>query len=216
MAEKLLIQRCANFVPSIHLSNGTFALKGHCITFPQDITKMCNELPLRKEAVVVFICYIGNKDASAVYPKSLRVNKQNVLEALLWLKKHNAHYANITINESNLDWMNGQNEANIGTQASNLKTKDTQRYKINATEEEVVSNVHKASENNDLSNDSCDMDIECMHANAKNTLPTGIDAEIIKTFVEIAKKTGQSFEIMNFPPIDHNSPIRYVFSYPRY
>ncbi len=85
MAKKLLIRRCANFVPSIHLSNGTFALKGHCVTFPQDITEMCNELPLRKEAVVVIIRYIGNKDTSAVYPKSLRVNKQNVLEALLWL-----------------------------------------------------------------------------------------------------------------------------------
>ncbi len=59
MAEKLLIRRCANFVPSIHLSIGTFALKGHCVTFPQDITEMCNELPLRKEAVVVFIRYIG-------------------------------------------------------------------------------------------------------------------------------------------------------------
>jgi hypothetical protein len=113
MAEKLLIQRYANFVPSIHLSNGTFALNGHCITFSQDITEMCNELPLRKEAVVVFIRYIGNKDTSAVYSKSLRVNKQNVLEALLWLKKHNAHYASITINDSNLDWMNGQNEVNI-------------------------------------------------------------------------------------------------------
>jgi hypothetical protein len=122
MAEKLLIRRCANFVPSIHLSNGTFALKGHCVTFPQDITDMCNELPLRKEAVVVFIRYIGNKDSSAVYPKSLRVNRQNVLEALLWLKKHNPHYADITINESNLDWMNGRNEANIGTQASILNT----------------------------------------------------------------------------------------------
>jgi hypothetical protein len=51
MAEKLLIQRCASFVPSIHLSNGTFELKGLCVTFPQDITKMCNKLLLRKEAV---------------------------------------------------------------------------------------------------------------------------------------------------------------------
>ncbi len=141
-------------MPSIHLSNGTFALKGHCVTFPQDITEMYNKLTLRKEAVVVFIRYIGNKDTSAVYPKSFRVNKQNLLEALLWLKKHNSHYANITINESNLDWMNGQNEANIGMQASILKTKDTQHHKKNATEEEVVSNVHKPSENNDLSNDS--------------------------------------------------------------
>jgi hypothetical protein len=55
MAKKLLIQRCANYVPSVHLSNGTFALKGHCITFPQDITTMCNELPLRKATMVVFI-----------------------------------------------------------------------------------------------------------------------------------------------------------------
>ncbi len=60
------------------------------------------------------------------------------------------------------------------------------------------------------------MDIGCMHANKNNTLSTGIDAEIMKTFVEIAKKTGQSSKMMNFPPIGHDSPIRYVLSYPRY
>ncbi len=67
MAEKFLIWRCSNYVPSVHLSNGTFALKGHCVTFPQDISAMCNKLPLRKETMVVFIQYIGNKDTSAVY-----------------------------------------------------------------------------------------------------------------------------------------------------
>ncbi len=55
IAEWLLIQRCATFVPSVHLSNGTFALKGQCVTFPQDITQMCNVLPLGKEQVLVFI-----------------------------------------------------------------------------------------------------------------------------------------------------------------
>jgi hypothetical protein len=53
----------------------------------------------------------------------------------------------------------------------------------------VVSNVHKPFENNDLSNDSCDMDIGCMHGNENNTLPKGKDAEVMKSFVEIAKKT---------------------------
>ncbi len=119
----------------------------------------------------------------------MRVNKQNALEALLWLKKHNPHYADEAINESNLDWMNGKNKANIGTQATILKTKDTQeRYKINTTEEEVVSNYHKPFEINDLNDDCCDMDIGCMHANENNSLPTGMDAEIMKSFVEIAKK----------------------------
>jgi hypothetical protein len=69
VAERLLIQRCASFVPSVHLSNGTFALKCHCLSFPQDITQMCYELPHRKEQVLVSIPYIGNKDTSAVYPK---------------------------------------------------------------------------------------------------------------------------------------------------
>jgi hypothetical protein len=129
------------------------------------------------------------------------------------VEKHNPHYADITINVSNLDWMNGKNEANIRTQGRILKTKDTQCYKINAIEEEVVSNVHKPFENNDLNNDSCDMDIGCMHTNESNTLPTGMDTEIMKSFVDIAKKTGQLSEIMEFPPIDHDSPIRYVLSY---
>ncbi len=72
VVERLLIQRCATFVSSVHLFNGTFALKGHCVTFPQDNTQMCNELPHRKEQVLVFICYIGNKDTSAVYSKSIK------------------------------------------------------------------------------------------------------------------------------------------------
>ncbi len=97
VAEKFLIRRGSNYVPSVHLSNGTFALKGHCVTFLQDISAMCNELPLRKETTVVFIQYIGNKDTSAVYPKSLRANRKNVLEALLWLKKHNLFYANVSM-----------------------------------------------------------------------------------------------------------------------
>ncbi len=83
VAKQLLSRRCATFVSYVHLSNGTFALKGHCVTFPQDITQMCNELPHRREQVLVFICYIGNKDTSAVYPKSMRVNQQNVINALL-------------------------------------------------------------------------------------------------------------------------------------
>ncbi len=57
------------------------------------------------------------------------------------------------------------------------------------------------------------MDIGCMHANENNTLPTGMDAEIMKSFVEFAKKMGQLSEIMEFPSINHDSPIRYVLSY---
>ena len=45
MAEKLLVRRCAPYIPSHHLKGGNFGLKGYCVAFAQDITKMCNKLP---------------------------------------------------------------------------------------------------------------------------------------------------------------------------
>jgi hypothetical protein len=95
---------------------------------------MCDELPHRKEQVLVFICYIGNKVTSAVYPKSMRVNRQNVIDAFLWLKKHNPHYSNLAINESNLDWMKDKVKANTDQEGTILSTKNTQRYKVLTTQ----------------------------------------------------------------------------------
>ena len=205
MAEKFLIRRCSNYVPSVHLSNGVFPLKGHCVTFPQDISAMCNELPLRKESMVVFIRYLGNKDTSDVYPKSLRVNKQNVLEALLWLKKHNPLYSDISITERNLDWMQGQEEVSVATNAEKFKTKNSKHFQIITNEAEFVS----PSATNDTNDDGGDnIVISTMHANQPNPLPSGDNASIIQSFRRMAETSGQLAQVMNFPPIDHDSPIR--------
>jgi hypothetical protein len=209
VAEKFLIRRCSNYVPSIHLTNGTFALKGHCVTFPQDISSMCNELPLRKETMVVFIWYLGNKDTCAVYPKSLRVNWKHVLEALLWLKKHNPHYSNISINESNLDWMQGEEEVSIATNADKFQTKNLKHIRIISGEEPEY--VSPSAQQDDPNSD--DFAITTMHANQPNPLPSGDNANIICSFKNIAQGTGQVSQVMNFPPIDHDSPIWYVSGY---
>ena len=145
MYEKLLIRRCANFVPSVHLKNGVFGLKGHCVTFPQDITQMCDELPQRKETLLTFVRNIGNKDTDAVFPISLRVNRVKVLTALHWLKKHNPFYRNINIREENLDWMNGADEVNMGTNGVVLNMKENPKSRLQETEDEHVSNVHSAN-----------------------------------------------------------------------
>jgi hypothetical protein len=103
---------------------------------------MRNELPLHKETMLVFIQYIGNKDTSAVYPKSLRVNRKNVLEAILLLKKHNPFYADVSIKEENLDWMHGEEEVSIATNAFKLKTKKSKQYKIITGESKYTSPAH--------------------------------------------------------------------------
>ncbi len=205
MAEKCLIRRCSTYVPSVHLSNGVFALKGHCVTFPQDITAMCNELPLRKEAMVVFIRYLGNKNTTAVYPKSLRVNRQNVLDALIWLKRHNPLYSNISIVESNLDWMQGEDEVSIARNAELIRLRNSKHNQIISSKDEFVSPSAQQPPS-----DSDDIEITTMHANEPNPLPGGDNANIIQTFRSIAQQTGQVTEIMKFPPIDHEAPIKYV------
>ena len=221
MYEKLLIRRCANFVPSVHLKNGVFGLKGHCVTFPQDITQMCDELPQRKETLLTFVRNIGNKDTDAVFPISLRVNRVKVLTALHWLKKHNPFYRNINIREENLDWMNGADEVNMGTNGIILNMKENSKSQLKDTEDEHVSNVHSANiihknfQNND--NDEHDNDkeedddneltVQTVHANDKMKVPSGRQAGQIKEFIDIARETDQTSKIMNFPPIDHDSAI---------
>jgi hypothetical protein len=137
---------------------------------------MCNELPLRKEEMVVFIWYIGNKDTSALNLKSLRVNRKNVLEALFWLKKHNPFYANVSVREDNLDWMQGEEKVSIATNAMKCETKNSKQFKIIAGESEYVSSAHitqldTSKNNTDYynqdkdSSDCADLDIMTMHAN---------------------------------------------------
>ena len=76
MAEKLLVRRCAPYIPSHHLKGGNFGLKGHCVAFAQDITDMCDELPNRKETVVTFVCEMGNKNNHSMLLRHLKVNKK--------------------------------------------------------------------------------------------------------------------------------------------
>ncbi len=208
VAKRLLIRRCATFVPSVHLSNGTFVLKGHCVTFQQDITQTYDELPHRKEQVLVLICYISNKDTSAVYPKSMRVNQRNVIDALLWLKKHNPHYSYVTINESNLDWMKDKDEANIGQEGTILSTKKHSMLQGPlTTQEEMVLNAHRRMDFSDCAGNTCDIEIGAMHPNVGNSLPNAHNTKILQSLIDIAKNTDQSSKIMKFPSIDHDKPV---------
>ena len=202
MYEKLLIRRCANFVPSVHLKNGVFGIKGHCVTFPQDITEMCDELPQKKDTLVTFIRNIGNKDTSAVFPTRLTVNRNRVITALKWLQKHNPFYANVNINKDNLDWMDGADEVNVGTDGIVLGMKETATSRMKESEEEHVSKAHST----DIDGDDV-MPMRTVHANETNKVPTGRQAKQIKELADIARTTDQTEKIMNFPPIDHDSAI---------
>ncbi len=95
------------------------------------------------------------------------------------MKKHNPHYSNVAINESNLDWMKGKDEANIGQEGTILSTKNTQRYKVVTTQKEMVLNAHSKMDFSDCSGNTCDIKISAMHPNVGNSLPNAHNTEII-------------------------------------
>ena len=93
------------------MSSGNFGIKGHCVLFLQDLVKVCNELPRRKDEIVTFIREMGSKFTSEMLLKYVRVNQKRVLTALRWLIQHHSDYTDIQIKEDNLSWMNGEEES---------------------------------------------------------------------------------------------------------
>jgi hypothetical protein len=130
------------------------------------------------------------------------------LTALHWLKKHNVFYKDIKIREENLDWMEGEEEVSITKGGIEFDLDQTKNSKKRDEEQEHVSKSHGSADDDDSDNEDMPMQMFTVHANAKQTVPSGKQAEPIKELIDIAKKTNQTSKIMKFPPIDHDSPLR--------
>ncbi len=99
--------------------------------------------------------------------------------------------------------MEGKAEANIATMGVQLSMVETKHSKKAQEEDEHVSASIRKNQNEDYN----EMSISTVHANEKQSVPSGRQAQPIKEFIDIAKRTGQASKVMKFPPIDHDSPI---------
>jgi Helitron helicase-like domain at N-terminus len=114
IAEKLLIQRVSPLIPVIHIKNGSVGSRGHVVSFYQDISGICNELPkLPSDVSVVKVLRSGITGKGENVSRTLTVNRCRVINALRWLKNHNPLYRDIKIIESNLGWMKGKRSENL-------------------------------------------------------------------------------------------------------
>ena len=199
MAEKLLIRRCSPLIPSHHIKNGIYGLNGHCVCFPQDIDAMCSDLPQTQSNMVIFVRHISNRDSGVSHSRHFKVNKKKVLAALRWLKLHHRGYHDITITESNLDWIK---EGSVYDVANNytLRTKPSRRDAVTDSRETVSGNQCGTGVDDD------ELEMETVHPNYKDNVPNESQSEIIKEFEAIAEETNQKDKILDFPPIDHNQP----------
>jgi len=116
-AEKMLIQRVSPFIPLHHIKQGTFGLSGHVCAFEQDLQGVADVLPRSNmDASVIKVIQtmqteIGNTSESS--SKAFKVRRKCVLDALVFLKEYSKEYSDIVIDESQLDWLNGNDEAQL-------------------------------------------------------------------------------------------------------
>ena len=201
MAEKLLIRRCSPLIPSHHIKNGIYGINGHCVCFPQDIGEMCNDLPHVKSDMVIFVRNISNSVTGVNQSRHFKVDKNKVLRALRWLKVHHRGYHNITITDSNLDWVkNGSVYDITNDTTTTLPTKPSRRDVVMNARETVSGTQTETQPEDDY------LDMETVHPNYNDHEPNAAGRAIIKDFVEIAEETNQTHQVCKFPHIDHNAP----------
>jgi uncharacterized protein YbaR (Trm112 family) len=190
--EKMLIRRYAPYIPSFHVSKGNFAIRGNCVTFPQDITEACNVLPRMKKSVVTFIRQLKSNTSTQTSAKQYKVNRDRVLKALQWLKRHHDGYKDITINMDNL-WFEGE-EVNILDDATTFNMDEGPKQQV-----ERVSQAH----DKDLGDVEPEegFEISTMHTNEEVTVPRGAPTEPIVDLINTAEETNQMDKVLEFPPI---------------
>ena len=112
--EKLLIQKIAPYIPLLHLKDGQLASRGHICSFRQDISSVCNILP-RLPSDVHFIKVVKRylESGGEKTNKMFMIRRAEVLNALRWLKKYNRDYTDVEIEESNLNWIENQQEQEL-------------------------------------------------------------------------------------------------------
>ena len=112
--EKLLIQQISPYVPLQHLSKGAYGCKGHVCSFPQDVQEVCTVLPrLPSNVNVIRVIKQYKMEEGEIGTHTFVIRKHKVLAALHWLKAHNYLYHDIQIDESHLDWMEGNEEKEL-------------------------------------------------------------------------------------------------------
>ena len=128
--EKMLIQQVSPYVPLQHLQKGSFGCKGHVCSFPQTIHSICSVLPrLPTDVSIVNIVKSFSDSDNIPHQLTFRIRKQKVLDALKWLKQYNPEYADITIADGNLEWMDSEEE-NLPQSLPTLNPQDSQQNEV--------------------------------------------------------------------------------------
>ncbi|KAJ2992402.1 hypothetical protein HDV02_003082 [Globomyces sp. JEL0801] len=106
VAETLLISkvypRTVIYQNRMHQKNSHSYMKGHCVSFENDIANPVTVLPRSNDDLnqILRVVFVGTSQQSPYLPKINTVNSEKVLQCLRWLKQFNIRYRDIIISEN--------------------------------------------------------------------------------------------------------------------
>ena len=102
--------------------SGTTSYKGHVATLPHNVQNVANILPRApKDLPVIVFVFKGSGEKN----KNIKVRRQKVLDALLWLKQNNPLYKSIEIDETRIESLPQEDYINIEDVSADDKTFET-------------------------------------------------------------------------------------------
>ena len=214
IAEKLLIQKRAVLLPIVHMQRNKFGLKGHAVMFEKNINDVCTSLPRTRVHMVYVVKEYTTSTSNEICQVNFHVRRDKVLKALVWLKKHHIGYRDISIEESNLSWMDNSNELELPDSViTNHKIDNNTKKPYKNSEMTTVSEVQTRCEG-----DEFDFYSESICNSEKRFDDTS--ARIIGELRNECKHVGKELAAIQFPYVDdkpvneYNTPRLFADAYP--
>ena len=178
--EELLIQKNAAYVPIIHVYNGSFGMKGHCIIFERESQGDINKLPRCESDTVCFYRQYGTKESGAEQKQmSLKVRRDIVMNALTLLKTIHRFYNNILIEEPE--------DKEVHDSVTITLQNTTQEHERNVSS----SYCHEVN--------STEIDYSSVDTRAPVVPADNKKVEFVKSLKECAEENNASVPILDFP-----------------
>ena len=191
--EKLLIQQVSPYVPLQHLSKGSYGCKGHVCSFLQNVQEICTILPrLPSDVNTVRVIKHFTLENEEIGSHTFCIRKQRVLDALKWLKEHNVLYKDITIEESNLEWMGTTYELELPITTC-IEYNEGSETEIPAHSDEIKAGVEASFG---------------IYLDQPTNMPGGKDKQITKE-IEQAVNLSPNADRINFPYVSEEPTNEY-------
>ena len=100
LQEEMLIARALPIMRVYIKPGGQLGYSGHCLKLPQHVQELASILLRYPRDLSIIIVKLKGKDNIF---KDVKVRREKVHNALLWLLKNNPHYSNVTINQHALE-----------------------------------------------------------------------------------------------------------------